>query len=165
MILYKKDFPLGEDVSFSSYIRTLGKKHFPNYYLRIEKISATTNYHATIVSTVPNWEWGLRGPFIDGVLLKEFTIQYSEGEKHFTIQASARTANLLFVSSMVLGAIFLFVLALFIIAMNDNVDLNNISILTIIMIFMLVPSIWIYVQDKNFLDEVGSLGIEVERIN
>ena len=67
MILYKKDFPLGKDVSFAGYIKRLGKKQFAKYYLRIEKIPATTNYQATIVFTVPNWEWGLRGPFIDGV--------------------------------------------------------------------------------------------------
>jgi hypothetical protein len=163
MILYKKDFPLGEDVSFSSYIKALGKKHFPNYYLRIEKIPSTTNYHATMVFTVPNWEWGLRGPFIDGILLKECTIEYSEGEKHFTIQASARTANLLVASAMVILAIFLFVLVLFMMATNDRVSLNDISILTIAIIFFLVPSTLIYIQDKNFLDKVGSLGTELEK--
>ena len=63
MILYKKSFPLGEGISFSSYIKALGKKSFPNYYFRIEKIPSTTNYHATLVFTLRNWGWSLRGPF------------------------------------------------------------------------------------------------------
>jgi hypothetical protein len=98
MILYKKSFPLGEGISFFGYIKALEKKRFPNYYLRIEKIPSTTNYHATMVFTVPNWEWGLRGPFIDGVLLKDCTIQYSEGERYFTLQASPKATNLFFAS-------------------------------------------------------------------
>jgi len=163
MVLYKKDFLLGKGVSFSSYIKAVEKKRFPNYYLRIEKIPSTTNYHATMVFTLRNWEWSLRGSFIDGVLLKDCTIQHSEGEKHFTIQASARTANLFFASSMVICAIFLFVFGLIMMATNNSVSLNDISILTIVIIFMLVPSTSIYLQDKNFLDRVGSLGTEIEK--
>src|SRR6266498_3374325 len=105
MILYKKTFSLGKDISFSHYITALGKKKFPSYYLRIEKIPSTTNYHGTLVFTLPNWGWRLRGPFIDGVLLRECTIQYSEGERHFTLQASPDTRNLLFVSIQVIFAI------------------------------------------------------------
>src|SRR5687768_16921071 len=163
MILYKKSFPLGEGISFSGYIKALEKKRFPNYYLRIEKIPSTTNYHATMVFTVPNWEWGLRGPFIDGVLLKDCTIQYSEGERHFTLQASPKAMNLFFASFQVIFSVF-FVVVFSIITIKDTMSLNEMFIFAIAVIFFLTPSTSIYLQDKKFLDKVGSLGTELKII-
>jgi hypothetical protein len=158
MVLYKKAFPLGAGTSFSGYIKALGKKKFPNYYLRIEKIPSTTNYHGTLVFTVPNWEWGLRGAFIDGVLLKDCTIEYSEAQKHFTIQASARTPNLILAGTIVLFGIALFILDLFMFTTQNSAAFQNITITTIVVVFMFIPPLWIYLHDKSFLDQVGFLG-------
>lgn len=152
MVLYKKAFPLGTGISFSGYIKTLGKKNFPNYYLRIEKIPSTTAYRGTLVFTLPNREWELRGPFIDGVLLKDCTIEYSESQKHFTIQASARTPNLILAGTMVLFGIALLIPDLFLFTTQ------NILITTTVMLFMFIPPLWIYLHDKSFLDQVGFLG-------
>ena len=158
MVLYKKVFPLGADTSFSSYIKALGRKKFSNYYLRIEKTSSPTDFHGTIIFTVPNWEWGSRGGFIDGVLLKDCTIGYSEGQESFTIQASARTPNLILAGIMVLSAIALLILDLFIFTTQSSAALQNTLITTTVMVFMFIPPLWIYLHDKSFLDEVGSLG-------
>jgi hypothetical protein len=162
IVIYRKAFPLGADLSFPSYIKALGKKKFPKYYLRIERIPLTTDYHGTLVFIVPNWEWGLRGPFSDGVLLRDCIIQNLEGENFFTIQASARTTNFLLVSSMLLYAIPLVVFELFMLATNNNVSLTDVSLLIVAAIFILIP-LWIYHQDKHFLDLVGSLGTELEQ--
>ena len=101
----------------------------------------------------------LRGPFIDGVLLKECTIQYSEGERHFSIRASTRTGVLFFAISVIL----FFILMLSIMFIQDSLSPNNIVIVTAIAIVMLAPSVFIYRQDKNFLDQVGSLGTKIEK--
>jgi len=158
MVLYKKVFPLGERISFSNYIKALEKKRFPNYYLRIEKIPSTTAYRGTLVFTLPNQEWGLRGPFIDGVLLKDCTIEYSEAQKHFTIQASARTPNLILAGTIVLFGIALFILDLFMFTTQNSAAFQNITITTIVVVFMFIPPLWIYLHDKSFLDQVGFLG-------
>lgn len=94
MILYKKVFPLGKGVSFSLYINTLRRKYFPNYVLTIDNISSTENYRVQIFFTAPLWRWGLANAFLEGVLLKECTIQYSNGENHLTLEASPKTGNL-----------------------------------------------------------------------
>lgn len=145
-------------MSFSSYIKALGKKRFPNYYLRIEKIPSTTAYRGTLVFTLPNREWELRGPFIDGVLLKDCTIEYSESQKHFTIQASARTPNLILAGTMVLFGIALLILDLFMFTTQNSAAFQNIIITTIVVVFMFIPPLWIYLHDKSFLDQVGFLG-------
>jgi hypothetical protein len=154
MVLYKKVFPLGERISFSNYIKALEKKRFPNYYLRIEKIPSTTNYHGTLVFTLPNWEWSLRGPFRNGVFFKECMIQYSEGERQFSIRASTRTGNVFFAVSVIL----FFILMLSLMFFQNSLTPNNIVVITAIAIVMLAPSTLIYLQDKIFLDKVGSLG-------
>jgi hypothetical protein len=41
MVLYKKVFQLGKDVSFFEYITALRKKYFPNYVSTIDQIPST----------------------------------------------------------------------------------------------------------------------------
>ena len=99
---------------------------------------------------------------MNGVFLKECTIQYSEGEKHFTILASARTANLFLASVMLMYAVLLFIVELFMMVSDNSISLTDIFILTAVTIFILLP-LRIYLQDKSFLDLVDSLGTELEK--
>lgn len=163
MILYKRSFPLGEGVSFSSYIKAVEKKRFPHYYLRLEKIPSTTNYHATIIFTASYWRSGWRNSYYERVFLKECTIEYSEDERYFTFQGSTKMGNLLFASVQVLFAISFFVFMIFTIVTNGGISLNNIFGFTIVIIFMLAPLVLIYLQDKNLLDKVGSIGKNLEK--
>ena len=164
MILYKKDFPLGNDVSFLQYITALRKAYFPNFVVTIDKILSTENYQAQIFFTAPLWKWGLANAFREGVLLKECTI-YSNDEKHFTIQASAKTVNLFIASSYVIGAILLFIFALFMIVTKNTMSFNNITALMLVTIVILAPVISVYLRDKKFLDKVGSLETEIQTSN
>jgi len=163
MVLYKKVFPLGEDISFFQYITALRKGYFPNFVLTIDKIPATGNYRAQIFFTASLWRRGLANAFLEGVLLKECTIQYSKGEKHFTLQASVKTENLFFALSYAIFAILSFVFTIFMIATNGSMSLNNIFGFVIIIIIMLAPLTSIYLRDKNFLDKGGSLGTGLEK--
>ena len=163
MILYKKSFPLGEGRFFSSYIKELEKKSLPNYYFRIEKIPSTTNYHATIVFTASYWRSGWRNGYYERVFLKEFAIQHSKDEVYFTLQASPNIGNLLFASVQTLFAIAFFAFMIFMIVSNGGMSLNNIFGFAIFTVLMLAPLILTYLQDKNLLDKVGSLGIKLER--
>ena len=159
MVLYKKVFPLGERISFSDYIKALEKKRFPNYYLRIEKIPSTTAYRGTLVFTLPNREWGLRGPFIDGVLLKDCTIEYSEAGKTFHYSSIGKNTKPGFLLELwFIFGIALLILDLFIFTTKNSAAFQNIIISTIVVVFMFIPSLWIYLHDKSFLDQVGSLG-------
>jgi len=163
MILYKKSFPLGEGISFFSYIKALEKKRFPNYYLRIEKILSTTNYHATIVFTASYWRSSWRNGYYERVFLKECTIQHSKDTGYFTLQASPKAGNLLFASLQILFPISYFVFEIFTIVTNGGISLNNIFGFAIVIIIMLAPLILIYLQDKNLLDKVGSIGKNLEK--
>lgn len=162
MVLYKKVFPLATGISFFQYITALRKAYFPNFVLTIDKLPPTENYRGQIFFTAPLWRWGLANAFLEGVLLKECRIQYSEGESHFTIQASAKTVNLFLASFYVIGAILLFIFALFMITTKNTWSFNNIFTLAIITILFSSPSILIYFRDKEFWDKVGSLGREIE---
>ncbi|HEX6271063.1 MAG TPA: hypothetical protein VFZ43_12565 [Anaerolineales bacterium] len=158
MILYKKVFPLGKGVSFSLYINTLRRKYFPHYVLTIDNISSTENYRVQIFFTAPLWRWGLANAFLEGVLLKECTIQYSNGENHLTLEASPKTGNLFITSSYVITAILFFVFAIFMIATNGGMSFNNILGFVIIIIVFLAPLASTYLRGKKLLDKVGSIG-------
>jgi len=162
MVLYKKVFPLSTGISFFQYITALRKAYFPNFVLTIDKLPPTENYRGQIFFTAPLWRWGLANAFLEGVLLKEFIIQYSTDEAHFTIQASAKVVNLFFFAFYILSAILLFVFAIFMMATNRGMSLNNIFGFAIIMLLMLAPLVSIYLRDKKLLDKVGSLGREIE---
>src|SRR5258706_11605895 len=155
MVLYKKVFPLGKGLSFLEYITALRKAYFPNYVITIDKIPSTENYRAQIFYTAPLRPLGLYGSYLERMLLKECTIQYSKGERYFTLQASARTGNLFLASFQVLSTILIFVFAIFMIAINSSISLNNIFGFTIFIIVMLSPLALIYLRDKKLLDKVG----------
>jgi hypothetical protein len=163
MVLYKKAFPLGKDVSFLSYINTLRKEYFPNFVLTIDKIPSTESYQAQVFFTAPLWRWGLANAFLDGIFLKKCTIQYFKDEEYYILQASAKTGNLFFVSIQVLSTILFSIFAIFMIATNGSMSLNNIFGFAIIIIVSLAPLISIYLRDKNFWDKVGSLGTELKK--
>lgn len=165
MVLYKKVFPLGKDVSFFQYITALRKAYFPNFVLTVDKIPATENYQAQLFFTAPLWRWGLANAFLEGVLLKECTIQYSNGENYFTLEASPKTENLFFASFYVIAVILFFVFAIFMIATNVSMSLNIMFGFAIIIIIMLGPLTSIYLRDKKLLDKIGSLGTEIEKNN
>src|SRR5690349_20469004 len=131
MVLYKKVFPLGKDISFFQYITTIRKSYFPNFVITLDKIPSTENYRAQTVFTAPSWHWGLANAFRDGVLLNECVIQYSEGERYFTIQASPKTVNLFYASVYFIGAILLFFFLLFMIVTKNTMSFNNILTLVI----------------------------------
>lgn len=164
MVLYKKAFPLGKDISFFQYITALRKSYFPNFVLAVDKILATENYQAQLFFTTSSfWHWGFANAFLDGVFLNKCTIQYFKDEEYFTLQASPKTENLFFTSIQVLSAILFIIFAIFMIATNGGISLNNIFGFAIIIIFMLAPLTSVYFRDKNFWDKVGSLGTELEK--
>jgi hypothetical protein len=164
MILYKKVFPLGKDISFFQCITAIRKSYFSNYVITLDKIPSTENYLAQIFFTASSWRWSWRNGYYERVFLKECTIQYSESERYFTLQGSPRMENLLFASIQVLLATSPFVLAIFTIATNGSIPLNNIFGLSAGIILMLAPLIGTYLQDKKLLDQVGSIGKELEII-
>jgi len=163
MVLYKKVFPFDKGMSFSDYINTLRKEYFTNFVLTIDNIPSTENYRAQIFSTAPLWRWGLANAFLDGVFLKKCTIQYFKDQEYFILQASPKMWNLLFASFCVLSAILSFVFAVYMIATNGSMSLNNIFGFVIIIIIMLGPLTSIYLRDKNFWDKVGSLGTQLKK--
>jgi hypothetical protein len=67
MVLYKKVFPLGKDVSYLDYINTLRKRYFRNFVLTIDKIPATEIYQAELFFTAPLWRWGLANALLEGM--------------------------------------------------------------------------------------------------
>src|SRR5688500_13590619 len=163
MVLYKKVFPLGEDISFFQYITALRKGYFPNFVLTIDKIPSTENYRAQIFFTALFWRWGLANAFLDRVFLKKCTIQYFKDQEYFILQASPRMRNLLFALFCVLSAVLSFVFVVAMIATNGSMSLNNIFGFVIIIIIMLAPLTSLYLRDKNFLDKGGSLGTGLEK--
>jgi hypothetical protein len=165
MILYKKVFPLDEGISFSDYINALRKEHFPNFVLTIDRIPPTENYRAEIFFTAPLWKWGVANAFPEGVLLRECIIQYPKEERYFTLQASPKTGNLVFVLFQSILALMFFVFGLLMAVTKDSMSLNDMFIFVIITILILAPSVSIYIRDANFLDKIGSLGTELEKNN
>ncbi len=163
MVLYKKDFPLGKVISFFQYITALRKAYFPDFVLAIDKIPLTENYRVQIFFTAPLRPLGWYGSYLERVLLKECTIQYSKDEGRFTLRASPTTGNLFVASFQVLSAILLFVFAIFMIATNSGMLLSDIFGFVIVIIVMLAPLTGIYLRDKKLLDKVGSIGKELER--
>jgi len=158
MILYKKAFPLGKDISFFHFMTALRKGYFPNFVLTIDKISATENYQAQLFFTTPSfWRWGFANAFLDGVFLNKCTIQYLEDEEYFILQASPKRTNLYLASLYAIFAILFFVSAIFMIAINGGVSLNTIFGFAISIIIILAPLTLIYLRDKKFWDKVGSL--------
>jgi hypothetical protein len=163
MVLYKKVFPLGKDVSFFDYITALRKKYFPNYVLTIDQIPSTENYQAQVFFTAPLWRWGLANVFPDGVLLNKCTIQHFKDEEHFSLQASPKTSNLFYAAFYVMTSVMTLIFALFVMIEKDAFSFNNSFALAIITILFLAPPVSIYLRDKKLLDKVGSLGTELER--
>ena len=106
MVLYKRVFPLAENKSFWQYIAALRKGYFPNFVLTIDKIPSTENYRVLIFFTASYWRPGWRNGYYDRVFLKECTIQYSEGERYYTLQASPSIRNLLFASVQIIHVCF-----------------------------------------------------------
>jgi hypothetical protein len=153
MILYKKSFPLDNNITFYQYITLLRKEYFPNFVITVDKIQSTENYKVLIFFVASYWRSVWRNSYDERVLLKECIIHYSNGEKLFTLQASPKIWNLLFASVQVLSAILF--IALIII---KGMSLNNIVGFTIVIIIWLSPLILTYIQDKNLLDKVGSIG-------
>jgi hypothetical protein len=163
MVLYKKVFPLGEGVSFSDYINKVRKKNFPNYVLTIDKISSTENYQAQIFFVAPLWRWGSANAFLDGILLNRCTIQYLKDAEKFTLLASSKSSNLFIASFYVICSIMLLFFVFFTMVEKDAFSFNNIFGIAIITILFLAPPLGIYLRDKKLLDEVGSLGTELEK--
>jgi hypothetical protein len=161
MVLYKKAFPLGKDISFFQYITALRKGYFPNFVLTVDKIPATENYQAELFFTASYWRWGLANMFLDGVFLRKCIIQYLEDEEYFILQVSPETTNLFLVSIQFLFAILPF--AIIMIITNSDMSLNNIFGLVMFIIITLAPITSIYLRDKNFWNRVGSLGTELEK--
>ena len=163
MVLYKKVFPLGNDISFFQYITALRKAYFPNFVLTVDKIPSTENYRILIFFIASFWRPGWRNGYFERVFLKECTIRYLEGERYFTLQAWPRIGNLLFALIQILFAVAFFGFMIFTIVANESMPLNNILGFVFIIIFMLAPLIGTYLQDKKLLDKVGSIGKELER--
>jgi len=163
MILYKKVFPLGNDITFYQYITALRKEYFFNFVITVDNIPSTENYRAQIFFVASDWHSGWRNGYYERVFLKECTIQYSIGERCFTLQASPKAGNLLFALLQILSAISIFIVAIFTIVTNSDISLNNLLGFTTFIIIMLAPLILIYLQDKNLLDKVGSIGKDLER--
>jgi len=162
MVLYKKVFPLRKGVSFFEYITALRKAYFPNFVITIDKMPSTENYLAQIFFTAPLWRWGLANSFRDGVFLKKCTIQYFKDEGYVILQASPTTGNLFIALFYGIGAILFFVFAIFTIATNGSMSLNDIFGFAIAIIIMSALSTSIYLRDKKLLDKVSSLGTELE---
>lgn len=163
MVLYKKVFPLGKGISFSQYITAIKKECFPNFVVTIDKILATENYRVQIFFTAQLWRWGFANAFREGVLLKECTIQLSEDEEYFTIQASPKAENLFFALFYITSGVLLFTFVLSTMIAHSTISFSNIFTLAIITIILLVPAISIYLRDKKLLDKVGYLGTEFEK--
>ena len=163
MVLYKKVFLLGKDVSFLDYITALRKKYFTNYVLTIDQIPSTENYQAQVFFTAPLWLWGFANVFPDGVLLHKCTIQHFKDEEHFSLQASPKPINLCIAAFYVMVSVTTLIFALSVMIEKDTVSFNNSVMLAIITIAMLAPPVSIYFRDKKLLDKVGSLGTELER--
>ena len=166
MVLYKKIFPLGKDISFFQYITALRKAYFPNFVLTIDKMPPTENYQVLIFFTASLWRWGLASSFFhDGVFLRKCVIQYFKDEGHVIFQASPTTRNLFIALFYVISAILFSVFVIFSIATNNSLSLNDIFGFVIVTIVMLAPLTLIYLRDKKLLDKIGSLGAELEKSN
>jgi hypothetical protein len=162
MALYKKVFPLGKGVSLSRYIKALEEQNFSPYTLLVEKTPGTENYRIEIVLTdlVPGL-WRVAGQFIDGILFSECTIRYSKGAREFTLEASVRKVNFFFASFYVTLALCLFLFTLFIITRGRSVEIIASSL--IIIIAFLAPLTTTYIRDRNRLERIGSIALELNQ--
>lgn len=158
MILYKKTFPLGNDITFYQYITAVRKEYFPNFVITVDKIQSTENYRVLIFFVASYWRSGWRNLYFERVFLKECIIQYSIGEKHFTLQASPKTWNFLFALFQVLSAILFLVITIFAWVTDGRMSLNNIFGFAMAITFLLFPLTLTYLQDKKLIDKVGSIG-------
>ena len=159
MILYRKVFPLGKDISFFQYITAIRKSYFPNYVITIEKISSIDSYSAQVFFTAPLWRWAFANAFRDGVFLKKCTIQYFQGEDYFSIQGSPRTWNLLAASIYVISA-FSFLLFILFRTITTGMLPRDIILSVVFIVVCLTPLVSIYFRDKRLLDKIGSLATE-----
>lgn len=156
IILYQKDFPLGEGVSFSGFINSLDEKYFTNYSVIIDKTSSKNKYRIELVTNIPIWQWTTDNVFIGKVLLSEGEILHSAGSQHFTILAWAKGWNLFNVLFYVVMAIFLLVVGLY--AMIPQHNITDLIPLLIIIVVMLAPATSVYLRDRDILNRIGSLG-------
>jgi len=162
MVLYKKVFPLGKDISFFQYITAIRKSYFPNFVITLDKIPSTENYLAQIFFTAPLWRWGLANMFSDGVFLRKCIIQYVKDEEYFVLQASPRTSNVLVAAKYVIFAFLFLSLVLFMIITKD-IFTRDLFFLIVIIAAWLTPLALIYFRDKHLLDKIGSLAMEINQ--
>jgi hypothetical protein len=162
MVLYKKVFPLGKEISFFQYITTIRKSYFPNFVVTVDKIPSTENYLAQVFFTAPLWRWGVANWFRDGVFLRKCTIQPFKDEDYFILEGSPRTWNLLAAFMYVIVA-FLFLSFVLFTIITTGIFTRDLFFLVLFTVAWLTPLILIYFRDKRFLDKIGSLAIELKQ--
>jgi hypothetical protein len=162
MILYKRTFPLGKDISFFQYITAIRKSYFPNFVITLDKIPSTENYLAQIFFTAPLWRWGFANVFLDGVFLRKCTIQYFKDRGYFVLQASPRTWNLLVVSAVVIFALLFLSFILFTI-FTEGISPRDSFFVVVFIVAWLTPFLSIYFRDKRLLDKIGSMAMELNQ--
>jgi hypothetical protein len=161
MILYRKDFPLGEGVSFAQYIKALEEETIPGFAFIFEKTSSPDRYRAKL-----SYIWSLGQPrwrkfAFGGVLLSECEILHSEWERSFTLQASPMGINLfLFFMNLIIASL-LFIFGLITFISYNTVTFQNIAILLLATFVLSAPSIDLYRHDKKLLNKIGSIGMEI----
>jgi hypothetical protein len=162
LILYQKDFTLGEDVSFIDFLKALGKIYYVNYGIVFDKAPINGKCRFELVTHIPLGSRGLDNMVYGKVLLSEGEILYSKKSKHFTIRAWAKGWNLfniwLFFIMAILG--WIAILYLMYSKWGPTIDI----FLGLGLMFLpLVPHFLVYRRDKDILNRIGSIGKSLEK--
>jgi hypothetical protein len=157
MYLYKKTFPLGKGMTFSDYIKALDEAAFTPFVLLINKIPSTQNYHIEITTAMLVALYGPH-PF-SGFLFNECVIEYTEGQREFTLNASISLSNILLTIFYGLMALFIIGLAIWS-AMTVGISTRGFFILMIVSAVILMPVRLAYLREIRMLKAIGSITME-----
>jgi len=162
MLRYKKQFSLGNNVSFSDFLHSLDERDFVNYGVIIEKTPSENKYHFELVTHVPMISTYGKGVY-GKVLLSEGEILHSEGSKNFFIRAWAKGMNLFIVWLFFILAISGNVLILYTTYTQGWQPTSDMFIAMALMFLPLIPYWMVYRQDKDIFNRIGSIGKSLEK--
>jgi hypothetical protein len=160
IILYQKDFPLGEGVSFLDFLKALDEKYYVNYGIVIDKTPTNDKCRFELVTHVPVLQWGWENMFAGKVLLSEGEILYSKKSGHFTIRAWSKGWNTVNAFLYAIMPLFLLPFGLYMTISRGHI--GDAILLIIILLLFASPVISIYLRDRDILNRIGSLGTTLE---
>ncbi|MFZ5902969.1 MAG: hypothetical protein ACOYZ8_05410 [Chloroflexota bacterium] len=161
MLLYKKQFPLGEGISFSRFIHELGEKAFPPYVLVVEKIPGKTKHELRPIFMYHPGQWGLF-LFPGGMFLNNCEIQSSRSGKEITLSGSSTGWSLFMALFYAVFSLSFLLLAIFAV-ITKGIPASDFLSMLIVAIFVILPVLETFIREKKLLDKIGLFGREINK--